>query len=158
MRRGACLALLPLGDAALSLCGRGTRWESFACVADAPPPAQRAVLSAAPARGMPLEYVERRRFERADGTTTRVFEATVDADYRVDDALGCGWEVRERVPLPHCHNAPVLADCWEWRVLWTTNGGYDETSVCNGDDVGDLLLDVETGASTGVRLTVPTSV
>ena len=144
----------------LRICGEGTTWDETECVPTAlnkTTAVLRSVFSEdTPWSDVPSTFVERRRFRRAeDSSIVRTLESSVNSDYRVDDAQACGWDMRQRtVVTPPCEGAPVLADCWGWTVVLTTNPKYAETSVCDVDALGTVLWDVETGMSTGVHLDV----
>lgn len=144
----------------MRVCGDGTTWSETECVPDNGGAKTTAALRSPFAADdawfdVPTAFVERRRFQREDNSVVRTLESSVDSEYRVDDAQGCGWDLRQRTVVnPPCDGAPVLADCWSWTVVLTTNPKYAETSVCDAESIGTVLWDVGTGLSTGVHMDV----
>jgi len=146
----------------LRLCGEGTTWASTECV---PTAETTAILRTSFPKDsawfdVPSVFIERRRFRRVeDDSIVRTLMSSVESDFRVDDAQGCGWDLRQRTAVdPPCDGAPLVADCWRWTVVMTTNARFAESSTCKADGVGTELWDVNEGLPTGVHLDVQEAV
>ena len=140
------------------VCGPGTTWSHTECIPSVNAGTTATLRTSFPEHSawfeVPSHYVERRRFRRTDDQSLVItLESTEESDYRVDNAQGCGWDVRQRTVLPTpCDGAPIVADCWGWTVVLTTNPHFATTSLCEEAALGTELWDVETGRPTGVSL------
>lgn len=151
-----------------ALCGPGTLWADGACRPDttqlcAPPTVwNQDRLSCRLAAGYSFRVSNRARPDGDRGiagwyvpsTTFQLEDAVVQtfahfadsvvsrALARIDNAEGCGWQVRERIELNDdcCRGQPVLADCWEWRVVLTSNVDYLRSSLCTEPTARNLTL------------------